>query len=970
MELSRLTAVHECFLLLADGAEDEAAARYSPDIVDDARRLIGASASLDAMGTPAPRGVDSQANLIGTAVAGFHLVGTLGTGASGEVYLARQTKPDRLVAFKLLWPCTRAEARDAEREVAALAALEHPGIARLYQAGTWECGGAFRTWLAMEYVEGAHPCDSSLMSSMSLRERVRLLADLADSVAYAHGCGILHRDLKPANVLVDSRGRAVVIDFGFARRDTAADRTVTMLGERVVGTLAYLAPEALQRARPADVRADIFSLGAIAYELLSGQPMRTLDGMSLAQALSVIQSSVPQRLGAIDRRLRGDLERITAKATDAEPARRYASAALLSHDLRLHLAGLPVLIEQQRVRERVVRWVVRHWRLTTALSAMAIVLVTTTLISLQFARETAAQARRATLAAAASAIEANDQLAFGQAIAALSDDGSPEVALLKRAQGCRGELVATGDWYALAVSPGGHWIAGVVAREGAYGLERFAGTTREWSTPVVSVNVGGIAISPDGSLIAVARIDGSLLIVDSNDGRVLHEVAAMEDQEGGDVCWQSDATIVHAVRSARCVDATTGRVTRMVDDLGIAEARVIEQRKGGGFVIAADGGACVVDNELAVIERLETPKYRQSAGAVLDDDSVMIGGWDRTVRRYAPASQIPLWTGRTHRDIVWTVGVLPDGRPFSAGADGLLAIWDATTGAAVTMPVADDVVWASAVSKDALWVGSMHGLRRLAVSDLAAWVGEPRVASTTVACAQWSATIDKDGRGVVVRSHAGGGSHGGGEVACNAGAGRRLVRLAATDDPRWLVAVDSDGWLNAFDATTGELLWRTGVASHDDDHEPGGIAAVAVDAVRGRVVLASRHEGCVALSLADGGVQWTSQIGGQCVCVGVSAFDGSILAGDRDGLLVRIDERDGAVQVSARHQRTRAQRIVFTHDGSRAVVAGSDGSLRLIDPDTLEERLTLRVSNAPLDALWIADDGVWTVDREGVRRRR
>ncbi len=963
MEPPRLSAVHECFELLAEGADDGVLARFAPDVVDEARGLLAEHAALDARGTPTPRGLEPRSSLIGSEIAGFQLIGTLGAGASGEVYLARQSKPDRLVAFKLLWPCTRAEARDAEREVAALAALEHSGIARLYQAGTWECSGAFRTWLAMEYVDGARPLDSSLAGSMLLRDRVALLADLADAVAHAHGCGIIHRDLKPANVLIDSRGRAVVIDFGFARRETTAERTLTMLGERVVGTLAYLAPEALQQGRPSDVRADIFSLGAIAYELFSGQPMRRLDGLSLAQALAAIQSSVPTRLGAVDRRLRGDLDRITAKATDADPSRRYAGAALLSHDLRLHLAGLPVLIEQQTMRERLVRWVRRHWRLTVALSALACVLIATTLISLQFARETAAQARRATLAAAASAIEANDQLAFGQAIAALPDDGSPEVALLHRAQACRGELVATGDWYALAVSPDGTWIAGVVAREGPYRLERISAGACVWSTSVLSSNVGGVAISPRGRLIAVARDDGSLLIVDSDDGRVLHEVTAMEDQAGGDVCWQSDETLVHAVRSARLIDVTNGRVTKTVDDLGIAEARVIERRNGGGFVIAAERGACIVDDELAVIERLETSEFRQTAAQGLEVDSVLIGGWDRTVRRYVSGSSKPLWTGRAHRDIVWTVGVLPDGRPFSAGADGLLAIWDAATGAAVTIPVADDVVWTAAVSGDALWVGSMHGLRRLALADLASWVGEPGIAPTTVVSQQWTAHVDANGRGVVkwIDERV---------VACSAVAGRRLVKLASTDDARWLVAVDSQGELSAFDARTGAQLWRTGAVSHDDDHEPGGIAAVVVDAVRGRVVLASRHGGCVALSLDDGSVQWMREIGGQCVCVGVSTVDGSIIAGDRDGLLVRIDERGGAVQASARHQRTRAIRIAFTDDGSRAVVAGSDGSLRLIDAKSLEERLTLRVSSALLDALWIAPDGIWTVDREGVRRRR
>ena len=971
MEHPRLTAVHECFALLADGDEREAAARHAPDIVAEARRLLDADRVLDERDTPAPRSPDAQTSLVGTTIAGFELVGTIGAGSSGQVYLARQSRPDRLVAFKLLWPSTRAEARDAEREIAALAALEHPGIARLYQAGTWECAGAFRTWMAMEHVEGARPLDLALAGSSSLRSRVVLLAELADAIAYAHGCGIIHRDLKPANVLVDRGGRAVVIDFGVARRDTDQGRTVTMLGERVVGTLAYMAPETLQHGRAIDARTDIFSLGAIAYELLAGATMRRLTGLSLPQALAAIQASVPPRLGVLDRRLRGDLDRIIAKATDNDPTRRYAGAALLAHDLRLHLAGMPVLIEQQPLRERFVRWVRRHWRLTTALASSAAVLIVTTLISLRFAHEASAQARRATLAAAASALEAQDQLAFGQALAALPSDGTPEIALLQRAQRSRGESIASGDWYAVAVSPDESWIAGVVARGRAYRLERLAGNECAWTTPIDGVMVGGLSISPDGRFIAVARSNGSLCIVDAEDGRVLREVAPMSDDSGGDVGWLDATTVVHAVRAVRVVDASTGEVQRVSDDLGVGAARSISRSNNGDLVIAAERGACVIDDTLALAQRLETPPYRQSASESCDDGSFVIGGWDRTVRRYHPGSPIPLWTGRVHHDIIWSIGVLPDGRPFSVGADGLLVIWDSPTGAAVTVPVSDDVVWTAAISGDALMVGSMQGLRRLSLADLAAWAGVHGIAPTTVMSPQWTAAIDAQGRAVVGESRAGAGeTAGSGVVVCTALNGRRLQRIASTNDARWLVAVDSAGDLNAFDARTGALLWRTGVASHEDDHEPGGIAAIAVDAGRGRVVVGSRHYGCVALSLADGSVQWTREIGAQCACAGVSGVDGSIIAASRDGLLVLLDERDGTVRASARHQRTRPQRIDFTPDGSCAVVAGSDGVLRLVDAHMLEERLTLRVSSAPLDALWIADDGIWTVDREGVRRRR
>lgn len=965
MDSGQLTRVHECFELLAAGEVEEARRRHDEATLAEARRLLELDGELEEAHTPAPKAPDAAGDgLVGTTIAGFELTAFLGDGASGQVFLAHQQRPSRQVALKLLWPSTRAEARDHEREIAALASLEHPGIARLYQVGMWETAGAFRTWLAMEHVEGGRALDAELAAGLSIERRVGLLAEVADAVAHAHGAGVIHRDLKPANILLDVHGRAVVIDFGLARRSETDGRTVSLLGERVVGTLAYMAPEALQAGGRPDGRGDVFALGAIAWEILAGRSMRQLAGMSVPQAMAAIQSAAVPKLGAVDRRLRGDLERIVAKAVEPDPAQRYVSAALMAQDLRLHLAGRPVLVEQQPLLERLRRSVRRNWRLTTALVAAAVVLLATTLVSLRFARQASAQARRATIAAAASAIEVNDLMALRRALASLPNDGTPEVELLQRAAACSGELVSEGDWWSLDGPADGGWVLGnTVSRPAAdQMLVRFHGTEQDWVAKSIQVNIGGLVLSPDSSRVASAGTNGALQINRCADGQLIHELKSDGQIDGSAVAWRDDHTVIHGITAIRLVDADTGNVVAQSEELGIGAMNMICAGPGGLIAAAGVQGACILDAGLQVVTRLEVPPFRQTAMEWRPDGALMMGGWDRTVRRYRAGHSQPEWTGRLHRDAIWDVASLPDGRLLSSGADGVLAVWDAD-GAASAVPISDDVVWSILPRVDDLWVASLHSLRRVSLSSVMAWLGEGGHAVKTVVSAEWSAKIEADGLAHV--------KWGDGHVAvCAAEGGSALQRLSTVDSGSRIAAVSVDGALLCFDARSGKQLWRTTEISTDDPHEPGGLPGLAIDVSRGRVLAAQRTHGCVAMSLADGAVLWKASFGKQVACVGVGGPQNAVFAADRDGDLSRLDPDDGRVLCSTRNLRTRPMRIVITPDGDRVAVASSDGTLRLFDPDTLEECLVLRVSNAPIDSLWIADDGIWTVDRLGVRRRR
>lgn len=298
----------------------------------------------------------------GSRLGDFVLVERIGAGGMGEIWRARQRDPERDVALKILRrdrPLLAAWSGAHEKR--ALAALRHPAIAAIHASGMEPDG---TSWIATEFVEGA----SDLVHAgraRPIRERVRLLAQVADAVAHAHARGFLHRDLKPSNVLVGADGLPKVIDFGIAIALSAAHATDLLLR---MGTLAYMPPESLD-ADPTtlDARADVYALGAILHELVhgalptelaSGDPIRILralgselGGRDSTKGHSSNPSENRSRRQAVspfvppsgaDRATRRDLAAIIARATAVDPDCRYPTAAAFAEDLRAFLADRPI----------------------------------------------------------------------------------------------------------------------------------------------------------------------------------------------------------------------------------------------------------------------------------------------------------------------------------------------------------------------------------------------------------------------------------------------------------------------------------------------------------------------------------------------------------------------------------------------------------------------------------------------------
>lgn len=317
----------------------------------------------------------------------YRVLEWLGEGGMGQVYRAEQTSPRREVAIKL----SNSRTADADvlrrfaRETELLGTLSHPNIARLYTSGELDSPLGRTPYLVMELVQGRPLIEAT--RDWPLRRRLGLLATLARAVHHAHTRGIVHRDLKPANVLVTADGEPKVLDFGVARaRDGSehGDRTtlLTRAGE-VVGTLAYMAWEQLNGLPGQhDPGVDVYSLGAIAYELLSGvRPHPGLPTHSIAAALETLRSEAPQPLAEREPACRGDINTIVMKALARDPARRYDSALALAGDLDRYLAGLPIEARPPTARYVIGLFVRRHRALATAVAFSALSLVAAAVIA-------------------------------------------------------------------------------------------------------------------------------------------------------------------------------------------------------------------------------------------------------------------------------------------------------------------------------------------------------------------------------------------------------------------------------------------------------------------------------------------------------------------------------------------------------------------------------------------------------------
>lgn len=352
----------------------------------------------------------------------YEILGLLGQGGMGAVYRARQASPSRVVALKIIHPglLTPALLRRFEFEAQILAELQHPGIGQVFEAGTAEIHGQRLPYFAMELIEGPPLTKFADEAKLDSHQRLRLLQRVCDAVQHAHQKGVIHRDLKPANILVVEEGTAArrhggtrvgekgaalraspkILDFGIARATAPDLRSATLETQpgQLIGTLPYMSPEQLAgNPRSIDVRSDVYALGVITYELLSGRLPHDLRGTSLVDAVRIRTNSDPPPLGRLDRRFRGDIETIVARAMDRDPARRYASAAELGREIERFLAGEAIEARRDSRMYVLRKTLARHRGPVIAGCILLLTLAAASAISIGFALSEARQRKIAEL---------------------------------------------------------------------------------------------------------------------------------------------------------------------------------------------------------------------------------------------------------------------------------------------------------------------------------------------------------------------------------------------------------------------------------------------------------------------------------------------------------------------------------------------------------------------------------------------
>ncbi len=314
----------------------------------------GAEGFLDAaeLGHARPAPPPDEELSAGTRIGEYVIQRLLGKGGMGNVYVAEQDRPRRTVALKVIRRGigTSGLQRRFEHEAEILGRLHHPGIAQVYEAGASPgAGGGSQPYIAMELIHG--PPLNAYAEEKRLRtpERLELMAKVCDAVHHAHQRGVIHRDLKPANILVDEHGQPKILDFGVARAADADLRVTTLQTSvgQLIGTLPYMSPEqVLGDPSEVDTRSDVYALGVLLYQVLTGRLPLDVSSRSLVEAARVVRDEAPTRIGRMDRSYRGDIETIVAGALEKDKARRYQSAADLGADLRRAIAGEPILAKQ------------------------------------------------------------------------------------------------------------------------------------------------------------------------------------------------------------------------------------------------------------------------------------------------------------------------------------------------------------------------------------------------------------------------------------------------------------------------------------------------------------------------------------------------------------------------------------------------------------------------------------------------